>query len=180
MAAEASKQEQGLEKVEPEHADQQQEQAQFQGKPGQSQDPSKALDQALALLKSRNDTNRFVGLALLRSILDNKIDFQKDPETVNRCWAAVPATFLDGLLRAPLVKKRSKEESQHMVELAVAVLHAFIVLLPDYIKNDTKCLGRLGGIASALAWRYSYCQSIEIDFIANNTVRQIPRHKYSI
>ena len=159
MTTEAAEQEQGLEVVELQHVDQKQEQVRFhresgQSKDDQSKDPSKALDQVLALLRSRNDTNRFVGLALLKSILDKKVDFQTDAETVRRCWAAVPASFLDGLLRASLVKKRSKEESQHMAELAIAVLHAFIVLLPDYIKNDSKCLDRLGGIAGALAWRY--------------------------
>lgn len=154
MAPEAGEEKKGLEDAELQHLKQGHEKAQAPKETEQSKDPSKALDQVLALLKSRNDTNRFVALALLKSILDNKVDFQKDSEIIMRCWAAIPASFLEGLLRAPLVKGRSKEESQHMVELAIAVLHAFIVLLPDHIKNDAKCLGRLGGIATALDWRY--------------------------
>ena len=117
-------------------------------------DPSKGLDQTLALLKATDDTSRFVGLALLKSILDHQQDFQKDPEVITRCWATISARFLDRLLRASANEKRSKEESQSMVELAVAILHAFTVLLPHELRNDKKFVGRIEGLLCALAQRY--------------------------
>ncbi len=129
-------------------------QKQVQVEAGQLKDASQGLDQTLALLKAKDDTSRFVGLALLKSILDNRVYLQHDPEVVMRCWSAIPARFLDRLLRAPANQKNSKEESQSMVDLAVAVLHAFLVLLPEQLKDDEKSIGRIEGLVGALAWRY--------------------------
>lgn len=119
----------------------------------QPKDPSLGLDQTLALLKTKDDTSRFVGLALLKSILDNQLDLLKDPEVIRRCWAAIPARFLDRLLRAWRNDDRSKEESLSMVKLAVAVLHAFIVILSEDVRDDEKSMGRIEGLIDVLAWR---------------------------
>ncbi|SLM39367.1 hypothetical protein LPUS_09893 [Lasallia pustulata] len=128
--------------------DQEQKQGQSQQRP--QLDPPKGLQQALALLKARDDTSRFVGLALLKSILDNNVELQNDPKTVSECWAAIPTKFVDRLLRAGESGKKSKEEAKSMVELAVAVIHTFVVLLPKTSHEDEKLLGRTEGLMSAL------------------------------
>lgn len=134
-----------------------------QGKMEPIKDPSKALDQTLTLLKAKDDTSRFVGLALVKSILDNKVDFQKDAVIVERCWTAIPAKFIDRLLKAGANENKNKEESLSMVELAVAVLHAFIILLPVDLLNTEKFVDRVGGLVDALAWRYLYLVIMKLE-----------------
>lgn len=160
MAAQASGQGQDLGQVRTQHLEQEPEQVQAHGqepaqvKAEQPKDTSQGLDQTLALLRAKDDTSRFVGLALLKSILDSKVDFLEDPEIIRRCWAAIPAKFLDRLLRAPRNEDRSKEESLSMVELAVAVLHTFIVLFSKDLRDDEKSVGRIERLIDILAWRY--------------------------
>ncbi|MCJ1464724.1 hypothetical protein MMC07_003337 [Pseudocyphellaria aurata] len=127
-------------------------QGQARGKAEEPRDPVRSLDQAIVFLKAVDDTSRFVGLALLKSILDNHASLLGNTEVIKRCWAAIPAKFIDRLLRAPKNKERSEEESVSMVELAVAVLHAFIVLFPTDVSDDGKSLGRIEGLIDILAW----------------------------
>lgn len=117
-------------------------------------DPEKALEQPLALLRSGDDTHRFVGLALLRSILDNKKSLRDDPTIITKCWAAIPPRFLDALLRATETEGRSKPEARSMVELAVAIIHVFVVLLPSESCESRKMVGRTPGLVAALLERY--------------------------
>lgn len=143
-------------------------------------DNSKALDQTLTLLKTKDDTSRFVGLALLKSILDEEVEFQKNTMIIERCWTAIPAKFIDRLLKAVRNENRNKEESLSMVKLAVAVLHAFIILLPTDLHNNEKFVDRIGGLIDALAWRY-LSLGVKMLFsygLANKTVRQIPVRRY--
>lgn len=121
--------------------------------------PMKGLDQTLALLAAKDDTSRFVGLALLKSILENKIDFQKDPAIIERCWEAIPFKFLDRLLKAGVKNEKSMDEARSMLELAVAVLHAFVVLLPDHIKRSKKLVDRIPLLLDAVAKRCVYSRS---------------------
>lgn len=130
------------------------EQEQVQERSKRVDDSAQGLAQILVLLKAKDDTSRFVGLALLKSVLDNREDLRKDSNILKSCWSAVPANFLDGLLRAPASLKNSKEESQSMVELAVAVLHAFLALLPEDLNDDEKTLGRIERLLGALSSRY--------------------------
>lgn len=136
-------------------------------------DPLKGLDQTLSLLAAKDDTSRFVGLALLKSALDHKTEFQKDPKIIEKYWEAIPPRFLDRLLKAGSNVQKPKDEAASMVKLAVAILHAFIVLLPDYLKNNEKSIGRIPGLLDALAWRYVYSGSDEIGS-SNEAVPQIP------
>lgn len=165
MAPQASEQGQDLGQFQTQHLEKEPELVQAHGREEtrgnaeQPKDRSQSLDQTLALLKAKDDTSRFVGLALLKSILDNKVDFLKDAEVIRRCWAAIPARFLDRLLRAPKNEERSKEESLSMVKLAVAVLHTFIVLSED-LSDDEKSVGRIEGLVDILAWRYPQCENI--------------------
>ena len=76
------------------------EQEQVQERSKRVDNAAQGLEQILVLLKAKDDTSRFVGLALLKSVLDNREDLRKDSNIVKSCWSAVPANFLDRLLRA--------------------------------------------------------------------------------
>lgn len=121
----------------------------------------KGLDQTLTLLAAKDDTSRFVGLALLKSILENKTDFQNDPKTIQKCWEAIPSKFLDRLLKTGVKNDKPVEEARPMLELAVAVLHAFIILLPDDIKRSKKLVDRVPMLLNALPKRY-FCSSTHL------------------
>lgn len=103
-------------------------------------------------LKSKDDTSRFVGLALLKTILD-KEEVVKDSAQLQLLWKMVPPSFLDRLLRAQVTEKISQEEARSMVDLAVSVLHIFVVLLPDRLQLGHKLTGRTAALVRALASR---------------------------
>jgi Neurochondrin len=121
--------------------------------------PSAAIDQIIPLLKSKSDTSRFVGLAILKSVLDNQRDLQRDPVIITKCWAALSPTFLDRLLRAEQSVGKSKEEARGLVELAVAVIHAFAVFLPPDVGSGEGLVGRCEGLLMALLNRCFFLAS---------------------
>lgn len=118
---------------------------------GISKDES--IQRTLALLSAGDDTSRFAGLTILRALLDSNEEFQKDPKVMAQFWAAIPAKFLDRMLRAGGSGKKSNQEAESMVELAVGVLHAFVRLIPSIVQEDAKFVGRADGLMAALAWR---------------------------
>jgi hypothetical protein len=104
------------------------------------------------LLQARDDTSRFVGLALLKSVLDNG-QFAQDPEQLRKSWEAVPPKFLDRLLRASRNENINKAEAQNMVDLAAAVLHTFTILLPESSRQEKRIIGRTESLVIALVKR---------------------------
>ena len=104
------------------------------------------------LLQAKDDTSRFVGLALLKSVLDNWQHTQ-NPERLQLLWEAVPPKFLDRLLRARRNEKINKEEAQNMVDLAAAVLHTFVILLPEASRQGKRIVGRMESLVKALLER---------------------------
>ncbi|KAK2070658.1 hypothetical protein P8C59_005135 [Phyllachora maydis] len=89
-----------------------------------------------------DDTSRFVGLALLKSVLDDSPALRADETVVSALWESIPPHFLDRLLRTGVArlagpqtageeeKKEDEDEASHMLDLAVSVLHTFSTLLP--------------------------------------------------
>ena len=138
---------------------QQQQQQQDEESTGILDNSIKGLDQTLALLAAKDDTSRFVGLALLKSTLETKTDFQNDPDIIQKCWDAIPSKFLDRLLKTGVKNEKSIEEARSMLELAVAVLHAFIILLPDHVKHSKKLVDRIPVLLDALPKWYVYSSS---------------------
>ena len=116
---------------------------------------AKDLEKALECLKAKNDTSRFVGLALLKPVLEMELSRHSGTEEegtramIEQCWRAIPVKFLDRLLKAKSEGKRTKEEAGSMVELAVAVLHAFMTIL-DAPEKDDRFVGRVPLLMSAL------------------------------
>ncbi|KAH7313345.1 Neurochondrin-domain-containing protein [Stachybotrys elegans] len=100
------------------------------------------------LLKAKDDTQRFVGLALLKSILDNSPHLRQDQHVIQALWASLPAKFLDRLLRTG--SSSSSRDAKDMLDLAVSVLHTFVVLLPDEAKLQPKFVERIPRLVAAV------------------------------
>lgn len=116
---------------------------------------AKDLEKALEFLRAKDDTSRFVGLALLKPVLEQELSQQSGTEVeatsamIEQCWRAIPVKFLDRLLKARPDGKRKEEETSSMVGLAVAVLHAFLTIL-DAPEKDERFIGRVTLLMSAL------------------------------
>lgn len=117
--------------------------------------PVKELEAALGLLKKHDDTSRFVGLALLKPVLEQELSQLDDTdegvsaEIIQRAWGAIPAKFLDRLLKARSREGRSRDEAENMVGVAVSVLQAFMGLL-ESPQTDEKFIGRVPVLMSIL------------------------------
>jgi hypothetical protein len=100
-------------------------------------DPNAALEQTLGLLKARDNTSKFVGLSLLRSLLDTNEQWRTDAGILTKCWRSISNNFLMRLMNSQPTKKSSVEETKSMIELAVSVVHLFANLLPpDELANE--------------------------------------------
>jgi hypothetical protein len=118
-------------------------------------DPSATFQKIQDLLKARDDTSRFVGLALLKTVLDNGPLLQ-DSERLRVLWESLSPKFLDRLLRAQQNEKVNELEARNMVDLAVAILHTFTILLPEDSKNEKRLTGRTAPLVKALLNRFFF------------------------
>jgi hypothetical protein len=117
-------------------------------------DPAAALEHMRGLLGAKDDTSRFVGLALLKSILDNQPLLRENVGQLASLWEAISPKFLDRLLRAGQNQRVTKEEVRNMVDIAVAVLHTFTSLLPKEVRDTKRLLRRSPALVNALIDRY--------------------------
>lgn len=125
-----------------------------QSQPPALSDPEEAFQRMISLLQAKDDTSRFVGLALLKSVLDNQIELRDDSKRIRTLWQSISPKFLDRLLRAAQNPKISTTESRDMIDLAVGVLHTFTVLLPAQDRTEKRIVGRMGPLINALVQRY--------------------------
>jgi hypothetical protein len=140
----------------------QQQQQQASSSTPQTDGPT--LARARQLLKSRSDTARFVGLALLRAFLDNSAELRSDEGILVELWRSVPGKFLDRLVRTGLgsstasaaqdddneAAKEKRANGKDMLDLAVSVIHKFVSLLPDEEKQSVRLLDRMPMLMAAL------------------------------
>ena len=112
-----------------------------------------SLDSILALFKAGDDTSNFVALSLLRSILDDRKELREDKDIVVKCWNAIPSNFLSRLLKARPNEKRSRKEAQSMVGLAVAVIQAFVNLLPSKLVETSNMICHADQLVAAVPLR---------------------------
>ncbi|KAF9767815.1 hypothetical protein IL306_014956 [Fusarium sp. DS 682] len=108
------------------------------------------INKIQSLLKAKDDTQRFVGLALLKSLLDSSEQLRQDEQTVQGLWSSLSAKFLDRLLRTG--SKPSTKDSKEMLDLAVSVLHIFSILLPNQAKSDAKFINRIPLLVNAVLY----------------------------
>ncbi|KAK1780317.1 Neurochondrin-domain-containing protein [Copromyces sp. CBS 386.78] len=120
------------------------------------------IQNAQTLLKAKDDTSRFVGLALLKSVLDNSSELRNNQEAVRGLWKTVPSKFLDRLIKTG---SRSRQQSQSqsqsegsgahnnardMLDLAVAIIHTFAALMPEENKRDSRFTERIPNLVACL------------------------------
>ncbi|EKJ76300.1 hypothetical protein NXS19_009104 [Fusarium pseudograminearum] len=108
------------------------------------------INKILSLLKAKDDTQRFVGLALLKSILDGSEKLRQDEQTVQSLWSSLSPKFLDRLLRTG--SNPSTKNSKEMLDLVVSVLHIFAILLPDQATSDVKFINRIPLLVNAVLY----------------------------
>lgn len=118
-----------------------------------SADNAAGLEQIKGLLKAKDDTSRFVGLALLKSVLDTQAQLREDEAIVSSLWESISPKFLARLLRASKNEKTTNEEAKNMVDIAVGVLHIFVILLPEETREDRRFVDRIGGLVNSLIER---------------------------
>ncbi|KAF3770347.1 hypothetical protein M406DRAFT_34482 [Cryphonectria parasitica EP155] len=104
------------------------------------------------LLRTKNDTSRFVGLALLKSVLDNSQQLREDEPTITTLWQSVSPKFLDRLLRSGANKSSPSKDAKDMVDIAVAVLHTFSTLLPTNLKKEPSLVDRIPLLVSVILY----------------------------
>lgn len=120
----------------------------------QPQDEAVTIQKIQELLKTKNDTPRFVGLALLKSVLDNSQQLREDEATITSLWHSVSPKFLDRLLRSGSKQSSSSKDAKDMTEIAVAVLHTFSILLPADVKKESRIISRIPSLVSVVLHRY--------------------------
>jgi hypothetical protein len=114
------------------------------------------VEKIKALLKSKsgNDTQKFAGLALLRSVLDNSPRLQANAEVVYDLWASMDGKFVSRLIKTgskPASKGAERDDSKSsMLQLGVSVLHTFAVLLPETALGESKFTDRIPALIPAL------------------------------
>ncbi|KAK2032730.1 DUF1941-domain-containing protein [Colletotrichum zoysiae] len=122
----------------------------------QAPDPTQAtqqiasLDQIQSMLTAKGDTSRFVGLALLKTLLDNSEELCNDAGAIASLWESISPKFLDRLVRTGSAAQSTQRDAKNMVDLAVSVIHTFALLLPDQSKRDKRLVGRLPLLVSSL------------------------------
>ncbi|KAL8798676.1 MAG: hypothetical protein Q9200_007722 [Gallowayella weberi] len=122
----------------------------------QKQPPVENLDEALQLLRDKDDTSKFVGLARLKAILDNKKEFLGDSNVIAECWAAVPTGFLDRLLGAGDHKGNRVVDRDWVISLAVSIIHTFVALLSESCRDNVRFSGRTDKLLAILGLKM-YC-----------------------
>ncbi|KAI1143926.1 DUF1941-domain-containing protein [Hypoxylon sp. FL0543] len=125
-------------------------QVQDSGNGGAGTTTAPSIEKIQQLLRTKDDTSRFVGLALLKSVLDNSPELQSDEAVISSLWNSISPKFLDRLLRAGSQSGSEQKNSKDMLDLAVAVIHTFAILLPDEARRDEKLLGRIPRLTNAV------------------------------
>ncbi|KAK8872808.1 DUF1941-domain-containing protein [Apiospora arundinis] len=102
------------------------------------------------LLKAKDDTSRFVGLALLKSTLDNSEEVREDKEAIVALWSSISVKFLDRLLKTGAKPGSKHADAKEMLDLATNVIYTFTVLLPAEILAHTRLVGRIPRLVEAV------------------------------
>jgi hypothetical protein len=93
------------------------------------------------LLKESNtksDTEKFVAMSVLQSVLDSEPKLREDRVAMASIWHLMPHPFLARLLRSRASSKVDAGDSQNMNSLAIGILHTFTNLLAQDDLNTTR------------------------------------------
>ncbi|GAB1320727.1 hypothetical protein MFIFM68171_10937 [Madurella fahalii] len=104
-----------------------------------------------SLLGAKDDTSRFVGLALLKSVLDNSPELRSNEDVIVSVWESISPKFLDRLIKTGGKQQSSSGgDATGMLDLAVSVLHTFVALLPENARQSPKLLDRIPQLVACL------------------------------
>ncbi|KAG6057838.1 hypothetical protein E4U17_000867 [Claviceps sp. LM77 group G4] len=103
-----------------------------------------------SLLQAKDDTQRFVGLALLKSVLDNTPELRADESTIKQLWASVSPRFLDRLIATG--SQPSGNNVREMLGLAVSVIYTFAALVPEAMRAEEEFTDRIPGLVKAVLY----------------------------
>lgn len=103
------------------------------------------------LLKSKDDTQRFVGLALLKSLLDNTPEVRGDEASVRDLWSHISPKFLDRLLRTG--SNPSNGNAKDMLDIGVSIIHTFSILLPETDTAASPFTARIPSLVASALYR---------------------------
>jgi hypothetical protein len=125
--------------------------------PVEGQDSSASVQKIQTLLSARDDTSRFVGLALLKSVLDNTPELRSNEDAIAALWESIPPKFLDRLMRTGSKQQKApdapRKDANDMLDIAVSILHTFAALLPENARQNPRLLQRIPLlVASLLHW----------------------------
>ncbi|PHH62555.1 hypothetical protein CDD81_6941 [Ophiocordyceps australis] len=112
--------------------------------------PVLSLDKIKDLLKSKDDTQRFVGLAFTKSLLDNSQQHRQDEQVIQELWTSLSPRFLNRLLRTG--SRPDASDGKQMLDLAASVMHTFAALLPQSSMAEAKFTERIPAIIDALLY----------------------------
>ena len=107
-----------------------------------------------SLLRAKDDTSRFVGLALLKSVLDNSQELREDEDVMATLWESIPPKFLDRMIRTGSRPNSARSDGHHMLDIVIAILHTFVSLLPEKLAKDGKMLDRIPHLVACLLHWY--------------------------
>jgi hypothetical protein len=113
------------------------------------------------LLAAKDDTSRFVGLALLKPMLDNSPGLQADQAAIVDLWQGVSPRFLDRLLRTGVSsgsrdggddQGQGTKHGADMLDIVISVLHAFLLLLPEETRKESRMVERIPKLLAAVPY----------------------------
>jgi hypothetical protein len=107
---------------------------------GQGSTNESLLAAVQTYFEANNDTQSFVGLALLKASLEDQ-QLRQDEQMVRALWAVLPTKFIKRLLRTGT--KSENSDANQMLDLGVSVLHTFAALLPDEARQEPKFIKRI-------------------------------------
>lgn len=122
--------------------------------PSEQSEQNASVQKIQSLLKAKDDTSRFVGLALLKSVLDNSQELRDDQDTMATLWESIPPKFLDRMIRTGSRPNTARSDGHHMLDIAIAILHTFVSLLPEKLAKDGKMLDRIPHLVACLLHWY--------------------------
>ena len=122
--------------------------------PNPPQSEHEQVDKIQQLLRAKDDTSRFVGLALLKSTLDNSEEIRENKDVIVTLWDSISVKFLDRLLKTGAKPGSKQADAKEMLDLATNVIYTFTVLLPPEALIDKKLVGRIPRVIEAVLCRY--------------------------
>ncbi|PKS10315.1 hypothetical protein jhhlp_002066 [Lomentospora prolificans] len=118
-----------------------------------TQEQALLKSKVLTFLKSKDDTSRFTGLAILKAFLDNWPELREDEETITQLWSSISPKFLDRLIRTGSKSSAAGKDTREMLDLSVSIIHTFTTILPDRARQDASLVQRIPSLMTAILHR---------------------------